>query len=77
MKQKQRRSPATEYKGYTDDKWKQHAVKTSFYLPRQLMDRFRDIAWYKRKPGSRIVRKLIEDYVNANKRVPKRSQEDE
>lgn len=65
-----------EYKEATPAGWKANAVKVGFYLPRELMERLRDVAWYERKPTSRIVRQLIQAYVDARKRVPKRPKEE-
>jgi hypothetical protein len=47
-------------------------MKFGFYLPVDLMDRLRDVAWFERKSASGIVRRLIESYVDERKRIPKR-----
>lgn len=65
-----------EYKKDRTPAWKANAVKVGFYLPRELMERLRDVAWYERKPTSRIVRELIQGYVDARKRMPKRPKDE-
>jgi hypothetical protein len=65
-----------EYKGDKLAGWKASAMKVGFYLPLELMERLRDVAWYERKPTSRIVRQLIQGYVDARKRIPKRPKEE-
>ena len=65
-----------EYKEDKKPAWKTNDVKVGFYLPRELMERLRDVAWYERKPTSRIVRQLIQSYVDARKRTPKRPREE-
>jgi metal-responsive CopG/Arc/MetJ family transcriptional regulator len=47
-------------------------MKVGFYLPRELADRLRDVAWYERTPASQIVRRLLQQYVDERKRIPKR-----
>ena len=55
--------------------WKDRAAKVGFYLPRELAEKLRDIAWYERRPASKIVRELLEGYVAKRKRVPRRPRE--
>jgi len=64
------------YKGDNAPGWKASAVKASFYLPRELHERLNDVAWYERMPASQVVRQLIQAYVDARKRIPKRPKEE-
>jgi predicted transcriptional regulator len=52
--------------------WKDRSVKVGFYLPTDLVARLKKVAEDEDRPVSRIVRRLIEDYVT-KKRVRRRS----
>lgn len=52
--------------------WKDRIMKVGFYLPRDLAERLRDVAWFERTPASQIVRRLLQEYVDSRKRMPKR-----
>ena len=62
----------TEDTGDKRSTWKERNMKVGFYLPRELADRIRDVAWYERTPASQIVRRLLQEYVDERKRIPKR-----
>ena len=70
--------PTRPHKALVEDKgdrgltWKDRIMKVGFYLPRELADRLRDVAWYERTPASQIVRRLLQQYVDERKRIPKR-----
>jgi len=52
--------------------WNDDAVKVGFYLPRALVEKLKAAAEAEDRPVSRIVRRLIEAYLNENKRGRKR-----
>jgi len=49
-------------------------MKVGFYLSRPLIEKLRDVAWFDRKPASRIVSTLLEEYLRG-RRVPSRPKE--
>jgi predicted DNA-binding protein len=53
--------------------WNDHAVKVGFYLPSDLVERLKAVAADEDRPVSRIVRRLIEQYVDGKKRARKRT----
>ena len=72
MAAKKRRPAHNAEKVDREDTGERKGMKVGFYLPPDLVDRFRDIAWYERKPASQIVKRLMQQYVDERKRIPKR-----
>jgi len=53
-------------------KGKREGVKTSLYLPKDLLEKFRIIAWYERKNASELMRELMLTHVSRYKRIPRK-----